>query len=93
MVHNFQIRFFLIQGAVPATIAILRGRVAVGLSSQRLAQLAQGTGPIKVSRRDLPRALAQQLDGGTTVAGTMILAARSGIHVFVTGGIGESNVS
>lgn len=77
-------------GAVPATIAILQGRVHIGLDEEQLAYLATrpGNEVRKCSRRDLPLALARREDGATTVAGTMILAQRAGIEVFATGGIG-----
>lgn len=77
-------------GAIPATIAILRGRIHVGLTPDQLEYLA--TRPMaqvrKCSRRDLPLALARQEDGATTVAGTMIVAHLTGIEIFATGGIG-----
>ena len=75
-------------GAVPATIAILKGRMTVGLTPDQLAYLAQARDVRKCSRRDLPIVLAQQGDGATTVAGTMIVAQMAGIQVFATGGIG-----
>jgi pseudouridine-5'-phosphate glycosidase len=75
-------------GAVPATIAILRGQITVGLDSTQLEYLAAAQNVRKCSRRDLGIAVAQQLDGATTVAGTMIVAAMAGIGVFATGGIG-----
>ena len=75
-------------GAVPATIAILQGRVHVGLSPSELESLARAQGVRKCSRRDLPIVLAGRLDGATTVAGTMYLAHLAGIRVFATGGIG-----
>jgi pseudouridine-5'-phosphate glycosidase len=77
-------------GAVPATIAILAGRVTVGLSSAQIEDLAhRPAGSVrKCSRRDLPIAVARGEDGATTVAGTMIVAHQAGIHVFGTGGIG-----
>jgi pseudouridine-5'-phosphate glycosidase len=75
-------------GACPATIAVLKGDVKVGLGDQELEQLAQARGVMKVSRRDFPVAVAQKRDGGTTVAGTMIAAHWAGIRVFATGGIG-----
>jgi len=77
-------------GAIPATIAILRGKVHVGLSGAQLERLGQATGGDvrKCSRRDLPLVLAQGGDGATTVAGTMILAQLAGIPLFATGGIG-----
>ena len=76
------------EGALPATIAILGGRIKIGLSKQELEQFAQKSAPVKVSRRDLPVVLAKKQSGGTTVAATMICARLSGIAVFVTGGIG-----
>jgi pseudouridine-5'-phosphate glycosidase len=76
-------------GAVPATIAIIGGKPCIGLTRDQLEHIARaGPGLRKVSRRDLPLVLAKGLDGATTVSATMILAAKSGIHVFVTGGIG-----
>jgi len=75
-------------GAVPATIAILEGRIKIGLSQHELKQFAQQDSQIKVSRRDLPLVLSQKQSGGTTVAATMICAGLAGISVFVTGGIG-----
>ncbi|HPC72721.1 MAG TPA: pseudouridine-5'-phosphate glycosidase [Treponema sp.] len=75
-------------GAVPATIAILKGRMKVGLSPDEIEYLGKSHDVIKCSRRDLPFILAKGLDGATTVAATMILAAMAGIRVFATGGIG-----
>lgn len=77
-------------GAVPATIAVIGGRVAVGLDPDRIERLAVAgpSGVAKVSRRDIPVVVARGADGATTVAGTMILAALAGIRVFATGGIG-----
>ncbi|HTP57411.1 MAG TPA: pseudouridine-5'-phosphate glycosidase [Spirochaetia bacterium] len=75
-------------GAVPATIAVLDGRVAVGLSDAQLERLAKEKGVLKVSRRDMAWALAQRRTGATTVSATMLAAARAGISVFATGGIG-----
>ena len=75
-------------GAIPATIAILRGQITVGLDDAQLEYLATAQGVRKCSRRDLGIAVAQKLDGATTVAGTMIVAAMAGIGVFATGGIG-----
>lgn len=76
------------QGAVPATVAILGGEIRVGLDGKALDRLGRAEGVAKVSRRDLGAAVARGLDGATTVAATMIVAARAGIEVFVTGGIG-----
>jgi len=75
-------------GAVPATIAIIGGKICVGLSEDQLEQLGSSPDAIKVSRRDLPYVLSQGLLGATTVAATMICAQLAGIEVFVTGGIG-----
>ena len=77
-------------GALPATIAIIKGVVQVGLTEDELQYLGQlaGTTVRKVSRRDIPLALGNREDGATTVAGTMILAHQAGIHLFATGGIG-----
>jgi pseudouridine-5'-phosphate glycosidase len=77
-------------GAVPATIAILGGRLSVGLSAEQIEHLAAAgaAGVAKASRRDLGVLVARGVDGATTVAGTMIIAALAGIRVFATGGIG-----
>jgi pseudouridylate synthase len=75
-------------GAVPATIAIIGGKICVGLSEDQLETLGSSPDAIKVSRRDLPYVLAQARLGATTVAATMICAELAGIEVFVTGGIG-----
>lgn len=77
-------------GAQPATIAILKGQVHVGLTAEQLHELAERPeGEVrKCSRRDLALALARGEDGATTVAGTMALAHRAGIELFATGGIG-----
>ncbi len=75
-------------GAVPATIGIISGRMKVGLSAEEVEYLAKAKDVWKVSRRDLPYVLSNRLDGATTVAGTMIIAHMAGIKVFVTGGIG-----
>jgi pseudouridine-5'-phosphate glycosidase len=75
-------------GAVPATIALIDGRICVGLSDEQLEQLGNAQDALKVSRRDLAYVLAEKKLGATTVAATMICAALAGIEVFVTGGIG-----
>ncbi|KAK4880522.1 hypothetical protein RN001_008668 [Aquatica leii] len=77
-------------GATPATIAILGGRIKVGLSTSQLTELAdtEKKKPIKTSRRDFGYVLANKLNGGTTVAGTLIVAKEVGIEVFGTGGLG-----
>lgn len=77
------------QGAVPATIAIIEGKITVGISKEQIDYLGKkGLEVPKVSRRDLPVLLAMKSDGATTVATTMIAAAMAGVHVFATGGIG-----
>ena len=76
------------EGAIPATIAVVEGCIKIGLSNLELEQFAQGTKTVKVSSRDLPLAISQKQDGGTTVAATMICARMAGISIFVTGGIG-----
>ena len=77
------------QGAVPATIAIIHGVMKVGLSREEIELLGrEGHNVAKVSRRDLPFIVAAGLNGATTVASTMIIAAMAGIKVFATGGIG-----
>lgn len=75
-------------GAVPATIAVLGGRVHVGLEDGEIEHLARSSDVWKVSRRDVPVALAQGRDGATTVAGTVMMAHQAGIRVMATGGIG-----
>ena len=76
------------EGAVPATIAVLNGRLKIGISEHDLAELAQAQNAMKLSRADLAFAVAAGLTGGTTVAATMLAAALAGIKVFATGGIG-----
>ncbi len=76
-------------GAVPATIAILNGKLKVGLNKEEIDYLGKkGLEVTKASRRDIPAILASEDDGATTVASTMIIAALAGIKVFATGGIG-----
>lgn len=76
-------------GAVPATIAIINGRLKAGLSKDEIEYLGKtGQKVTKVSRRDLPVIVSKGMDGATTVATTMIIAAMAGIKVFATGGIG-----
>ena len=76
-------------GAIPATIAILNGKLKVGLSKEEIDYLGKkGLECTKASRRDIPFILAKGLDGATTVASTMIIAEMAGIKVFATGGIG-----
>ncbi len=76
-------------GAVPATIAIIGGRLKAGLSREEIDYLGkEGLKVTKASRRDLPILVAKGVDGATTVATTMMVAAMAGISVFATGGIG-----
>jgi len=75
-------------GAVPATIAVFGGEFYVGLSSEQIEQLATRKDIRKISRRDLPIAVANKLDCATTVATTTFIAHLAGIRVFATGGIG-----
>ena len=76
-------------GAIPATIALIDGKIKIGLSTLELEFLAkEGVRVIKTSRRDLAYVLSKKLTGATTVATTMIAAAKAGIKIFATGGIG-----
>ena len=75
-------------GAIPATIAIMDGKLKVGLSKDEIESLGKSSDAIKCSRRDIPFILAKKLDGATTVASTMLIASMAGIKVFATGGIG-----
>ncbi len=76
-------------GAVPATIAVLGGRLCAGLTVEQIEYLGKlGTKAYKASRRDLPVLVSKGLDGATTVAATMIIASLAGIPVFATGGVG-----
>lgn len=76
------------EGAVPATIAVIDGRLRVGLDAGERDALARAEDPMKLSRADLAFAIAERRTGGTTVAATMIAAHLAGISVFATGGIG-----
>jgi len=76
------------EGAVPATIAVVDGRIKIGLSDAEREELARAHDAMKLSRADLAFAVAERRTGGTTVAATMICAAMAGIQVFATGGIG-----
>jgi len=75
-------------GAIPATIAIIKGKLKVGLTPEEIEHLGKSHDIVKASRRDIPFILAKGLDGGTTVASTMIIANLANIKVFATGGIG-----
>lgn len=76
-------------GAVPATIAIIKGKLCVGLTEEELTYLAKsGSHVIKTSRRDIPIIVSKGLDGATTVSATMYIASLAKIKIFATGGIG-----
>jgi len=76
-------------GVIPATIALINGKIKVGLTAKEIDYLARsGEKIVKASRRDLPYLLAQKIDGATTVAATMIAAELAEIRIFATGGIG-----
>lgn len=75
-------------GATPATISIINGRIKIGLTKEEIEYLATAKGIIKASRRDIPYAVAKGLSGSTTVAATMIFARFAGISIFATGGMG-----
>jgi pseudouridine-5'-phosphate glycosidase len=76
------------EGAIPAAIAVLDGRVCVGMDDEELERLSDLADPLKLSSRDLAAAVVAKTSGGTTVAGTLRVAALAGIRVFATGGIG-----
>ncbi len=76
------------EGGVPATVGVIRGEPIVGLDEAELERIASGTEVPKLSVRDLGVAIASGSDGATTVASTALLAARAGIRVFATGGLG-----
>jgi len=75
-------------GATPATIAVLDGRIKIGISDEQLEHLALSKDVIKCSRRDLPNAIALGKNGAATVSATMIMASLAGIRFFATGGVG-----
>ena len=77
-----------VNNAIPATIAIIKGRLKVGLTKEEIELLATNDEVRKISRRDLAVAVSQKLSGSTTVASTMIIANLAKIAVFATGGIG-----
>lgn len=76
------------EGAIPATIAILNGKIHIGLSKEELKMLASSDNTRKISLRDFGIAISGKMNGGTTVAGTIFAAHQAGIKVFATGGIG-----
>jgi pseudouridine-5'-phosphate glycosidase len=80
------------EGAVPATIAVIEGRIKIGLSPEQREALARSQGAMKLSRADLAFAVSQGRTGGTTVAATMIAARMAGVKVFATGGIGGVHI-
>lgn len=75
-------------GAIPATVALLDGKIRLGLSDEELVRLSESDSTLKVSHRDFATAIVKKMDGGTTVAGTMLAAHMAGIKAFATGGIG-----
>ena len=81
-------RIIIDKGAVPATIAIINGRLKVGLSHDEIDYMGKTKDISKVSRRDIPYIVSKKMDGATTVSSTMIIAALADIKVFATGGIG-----
>ena len=76
------------EGALPATIAVIGGRVKIGMDESDLERMGRGSDVLKLSRADLPHAIAAGRDGATTVAATMLIAHLAGIAIFATGGIG-----
>ena len=77
------------QGCVPATIAIIKGQLCVGLTKEEIEYIAkEGKNVVKTSRRDIPIIVSKKLNGATTVAATMYIASLAGVKVFATGGIG-----
>ena len=82
------LRIIRAEGCVPATIAIMNGRIKVGLSDEELEIMAKTKGVLKVSRRDFAYTVSSKKLGATTVATTMMGAAMAGIRFFATGGIG-----
>lgn len=76
------------EGAIPATIAIIKGRIKVGLTEKELNYLGENKEIRKASRRDMAMILAKEIDGATTVATTMLISGLVGIKIFATGGIG-----
>lgn len=74
--------------AIPATVALLDGKIRIGLSDEELVRLSDSESTLKVSHRDFATAIVKKANGGTTVAGTMFAGHMAGIKVFATGGIG-----
>ncbi|HMQ69838.1 MAG TPA: pseudouridine-5'-phosphate glycosidase [Ignavibacteria bacterium] len=75
-------------GSVPATIALLNGKIKIGLNNSEIEFISKESGILKASRRDIPVIISQKLNAATTVSATMICAALAGIKIFATGGIG-----
>ncbi len=75
-------------GGVPATVAVIKGRIKIGLNEEDLDHMGRDSGIAKVSRRDMPLIIAKEMDGATTVATTMLCSSLAGIRFFATGGIG-----
>ena len=75
-------------GAVPATIAIINGRIKIGLNKKEIGFLSKGKDILKASRRDIPVSVSRKLNAATTVSATMFCACLAGIKIFATGGIG-----
>ena len=75
-------------GAVPATIAIINGKIKIGLNNKEIAFLSKGKNILKASRRDIPVSVSRKLNAATTVSATMFCASLAGIKIFATGGIG-----
>ena len=75
-------------GAIPATIGCIEGQLHVGMTSNDIEVLAESKSAVKISRRDFAVVAARGMTGGTTIAGTMVLAHMAGIKVFATGGMG-----
>ena len=76
------------EGAIPATIGIVGGKIKIGMSKQEIELFAKGSDIKKVSRRDIPIVMSNNANGATTVAGTILLSKLAGINVMATGGIG-----
>ena len=76
------------EGAIPATIGVVGGKIKIGMSKQEIELFAKSSDVTKVSRRDIPIVMSNNANGATTVAGTIILAKLAGIDVMATGGIG-----
>jgi len=76
------------EGAIPATMAVIDGRLKAGLTEEELLRMCEGKNVLKASRRDLPIVVANKLTAATTVATTMILSSLAGVRFFATGGIG-----